>query len=210
MKKRLIIVGSLFITLMILIFNVSWASFAEYDDETAREETENLLKEQEKNNEKIEIKSNNNYLANISVEKYNITPEFDKQIQEYKIDEKVKESTIEIKAETEDKRASINGTGSIELKKGENKIRIDVTSERGAVRTYFINVEANNEKNDISKNENKEIDNEKIKENENIELISQKQFTGNKNIVIIVITMIFIILIAIIYFLKKIHKKSKH
>lgn len=211
MKIRKIV--SILLFVIIINSNISLASFAEYDDETAKKETEKIIEEQEKEHVQSENKSNNNYLKSLSVEKYELTPEFDKQIQEYKIDGNVGESVIDIKAQTEDERAGINGTGSVELKKGENKIRIDVTSERGTVRTYFLEVNYNDEKNEILRNENKEnarIENNKTEKDEKIPMVDSKEYDINQNMIIIVIMIIVFFIIFIIFLIKKLKKKSKH
>lgn len=102
-----------------------------------KEETTNTIKE--------ETKSSNNYLSSLTVGKGTLTPEFSKDVYQYKVnfDNSVnlfELSQIEIKAKAEDDKASIAGIGMVDLKEGENKIAVTVTSENGSVRTYTINI----------------------------------------------------------------------
>lgn len=112
--------------------------FAEYDDTTAEEENKKLEEEQQKN---FEIgKSTNNYLDNLQVEGYELTPEFEKQTLEYTLNKEVEQETIQITATANDTKASIEGIGKVALKIGENLCRVDVVAESGTVRTYIIKV----------------------------------------------------------------------
>ena len=81
--------------------------------------------------------SSNNYLKSLKVNVGTITPEFDREILEYTIND-VDENDIEIIGEAEDERAIISGTGTIALTEGENIINITVTAESLAVRTYKL------------------------------------------------------------------------
>lgn len=115
--------------------------FLSYSEENQKREKEELEKaeEQEKNAQTV-IKSTDNYLKNLEVDGYSLTPEFDKQTVNYEIKEDVQADFLEIKAETDDERASISGIGKVALNSGENNLKIEVTAESGTVRTYFIKV----------------------------------------------------------------------
>lgn len=132
----------LIITILILVLsqNIIYASMADYTDEQA---DQNMKKEQEEwkqeQEEKIN-KSSNNYLKELSVYGYEITPKFDKQTINYEIVQEINDDYLEIKAETDDGKASVLGIGKTQLNSGENNLRIDVTAENGTVRTYFIKV----------------------------------------------------------------------
>ena len=120
--------------------NVIFASMADYTDEQA---DENLEQEQvEFKQEQVERinKSSNNYLKALSVKGYEISPNFDKQIINYEIAQEITDDNLEIKAEADDEKASVLGSGKVILNSGENNIKIDVTAENGTVRTYFIKV----------------------------------------------------------------------
>lgn len=148
--KKINIIG---ITILIILF--VWActtkvfadpnsskGFLSYSEEDQRREVEELEKanEQEKDDTPVEVKSTNNYLKNLEVIGYELTPEFDKQTINYEITNEVDEDYIEINAQLDDEKATISGTGKIALNSGENNLKIEVTSERGTVRTYFIKV----------------------------------------------------------------------
>lgn len=116
--------------------------FLSYNEEDQKREVEELekAKEQEKDSTQVEVKSTNNYLKNLEVTGYKITPEFDKQTINYEITNEVDEDYIEINAQVDDEKATISGTGKVALNSGENNLKIEVTSESGTVRTYFIKV----------------------------------------------------------------------
>lgn len=114
------------------------ASFADFTDEEADKQVQEQLKEQEKEHNVTQVKSSNNYLKNLSVKGYQITPEFDKQTINYEIKEEINEDYLEINAEIDDGKASVSGIGKVQLNSGENNLKIDVTAENGSLRTYFI------------------------------------------------------------------------
>ncbi len=124
----------------ILFQNVSNANMADFTDEQAdnnlKHEQEEFKKEQEQNIDK----SSNNYLKNISIKGYDISPVFDKQIINYEVSKDVSDESIEIEVETDDEKATVIGTGKITLNSGENNLEIKVTAENGMTRTYFIKV----------------------------------------------------------------------
>ena len=140
--KKLIYKTMLIIVMILMLFsqNMSFATMADYTDEQADKKLEQEQKEWKQEQEEKIGKSSNNYLKNLSVENYSITPEFDKQTINYEIKEEITDDSITIKAETDDEKASVSGTGKITLNSGENNIEIEVTAENGMVRTYFIKV----------------------------------------------------------------------
>lgn len=91
-------------------------------------------------------KSTNNNLKSLSVEGYNLSPEFNKDTLEYTTELPADATKIEINASKEDSYASITGTGEKEVQEGENRFEIVVTSETGSSKTYVIiaNVKDNN------------------------------------------------------------------
>ena len=154
----------------------AFAGMADWDDKTADEDSKNLLQEQEKEHSEMENKSSNNYLESLKVEGHEFT--FNKQTINYDIGE-VEEKTINIEAILEDEKATVNGAGKVELKEGENDIRVDVISESGTTRTYHIKAvyKSNNKTEDVNSNvitnnevnaETKINDEEQIKEDNNI------------------------------------------
>ena len=151
--------------MLILSQDVIYASMADYTDEQAdknlKQEQEEWKKEQQ---ERIN-KSSNNYLKSLSVKKYSIAPDFDKQTINYEISAEISDDYIEIEAETDDEKSSVSGIGKIGLSSGENNLKVDVTAENGTVRSYFIKVIKTVTKNNIRLNDLK------LKtENNNIEI----------------------------------------
>lgn len=209
-KKHIeIFIITVLIGLIIGMFQTSFASFADFDDATAAEQTQNLLEQQEKEQEESIGKSTNNYLSNLEVKGYKISPEFEKQTQEYSISDEINENEIEITAVADDSRATIQGTGKVTLNAGENKIRVDVTAENGTVRTYFINVLKTGE-NNISNTSN--VNQE---ENINTSAIAQEnkntsEDTSNKNNIIIIAVIVIVIIILLILSNKSSGKRKKH
>ena len=134
------IIIMIFVSIVILTQNIVYASMADYDDETADKIMEQEKEEWNTKHEEVINKSSNNYLKNLSIENYEITPKFDKQIINYEVEKEVVENTIEVKAEADDEKATVSGIGNITLNSGENIITIDVTAENGTVRSYYIKV----------------------------------------------------------------------
>lgn len=83
-------------------------------------------------------KSNNNNLKSLSVEGYQISPSFNKDKTNYTLDLPASVTKIKVNAQKENSYAKVNGSGEIEVKEGENKIEVVVTSETGSKKTYTI------------------------------------------------------------------------
>ena len=80
----------------------------------------------------------NNYLSRLSLSDGNIT--FDKNTTEYTVNVSSTLKQITVSAIAESDKAKVKGSGTVELAEGSNEIRIDVTAENGAVRSYIITV----------------------------------------------------------------------
>lgn len=145
--KKLALITSLII--IILINSIAFAAFADFDDETADKETEQLIENQQKTENENKGKSTNNYLNLLTVKGYEIEPKFDKQTQEYKITEEVDTDEIILEAKADNDKSTVSGNGKVKLQSGENNIRIDVQSESGSVRTYFLKVMKKVKKEDL-------------------------------------------------------------
>lgn len=163
--------------------------FADYDDITAAEENEKLIEEQER--EINDIKSTNNYLENLQVEGYTISPEFEKQTMEYTLTEQVEVEEINIIAIASDEKALIEGVGITKLKTGKHQYRIDVTAESGTVRTYIINIEKTEKTENTEKSDN-------IIENSTQEVIQYENTTVNSYTPIYLIFAIVVIVCIIL------------
>lgn len=83
--------------------------------------------------------SKNNYLSSLAVENYQISPSFNKDTLEYSLELPYNVTSINVIANKEDSKASVNGAGTKELSLGANKIEIKVTAQNGSTRTYIIN-----------------------------------------------------------------------
>ena len=82
--------------------------------------------------------SKNNYLSKLEIEDYELTPEFDKDTLDYKVELEPGTEKINITASLEDKSASVKGIGEVEITEGTNTIKVVVTAENGNERTYKI------------------------------------------------------------------------
>lgn len=86
---------------------------------------------------KKEYSSDNN-LSILEVEGYKITPEFNKDVTEYKLTVDEKQEKINIKAKASHEKASVSGTGEKNISSGENTIEVRVTAENGNEKIYKI------------------------------------------------------------------------
>lgn len=100
--------------------------------------------------------SKNNYLKDLSVEGYEISPSFNKDTLEYTVELDSTVESIRVNANVEDSTANLIGAGDIAVVEGSNTIEIVVTAQNGNTRNYKIianvkevnpiNVEVNNKK----------------------------------------------------------------
>lgn len=204
--KKIFIVGIItYILIALTCYCV--AGFADFDDEAARKETEELIKEQEKASDEKQIieKSDNNYLLSMSVEGHEIAPQFNKKILEYKIEDTVSEEEIKINVTLDDERAKVSGDGVVKLEQGENKLKIDVTSEKGTVRTYIVLLNCNKEEN----TEKTEVTNANTEVNQNNNQIENEKKQNNSVLIICIIGLVLLVIITFIVKNKKIYKKGK-
>ena len=142
MKKFKFKIFTIIITIAIILGNIRVTTnamgFADYDDATADAEAKKQLEEQEKEQKENIGKSKNNYLEELSIKGYKLTPNFDKQTIDYVIEDEISAESLEINAKAEDEKAKISGNGVVKLQSGENEMLIEVTAESGTVRTYSI------------------------------------------------------------------------
>lgn len=91
-------------------------------------------------------KSSNNDLKSMSVEGYEISPAFDKDVNEYSVTVPSTVEKINIVAKKADSYSSLEGTGEKTVEEGVNTFEIVVTSETGVSNTYklTVNVEDQN------------------------------------------------------------------
>ena len=214
MKKivKIIIISFMVISLT-LISNTAMASFAEWDDKTADQRRNEEIKEQEEEDKENSGKSSNNFLKSLSIDGMELTPEFDKQTVDYKITKEVDADEIEVKAEAEDTRATVNGIGIIKLQVGENTINIEVVAENKIARTYKIKLTKSGT--DTSIGENQEVND--IEEKDPMTFNTTKNNTNsgtseesNNMKTYIAIACILIILIMLYVFTTSKKGKGKH
>ena len=82
--------------------------------------------------------SSDNTLSSLSIDGYEITPKFNKDTLEYKLEVDEDVEKITIKGKTTDDKAEISGIGEKALTEGENKIEVKVTAENGNEKIYKI------------------------------------------------------------------------
>lgn len=116
------------------------------------------------------IYNKNNYLSNLSIEGYELTPDFDKETLEYSVTLEPGTENIVVNASVEDKTASVKGIGEVSVTEGINTINIVVTAENGNERTYKI-LATVEEKDPI----NVEID------GKNYTVVKKRELIGNKD-----------------------------
>lgn len=116
------------------------------NNNTSNNNTTNKKTSSNTNNKKKETKkSDNNYLSSITLSDGNIT--FDKDVLTYDVIVDYETTTIEIKANVEDDKATITGDGKHTLNVGSNVIKITIKAEDESERTYTLNI--NREEKDI-------------------------------------------------------------
>ena len=158
------------------------SGYADFTEEEAAEQAKRY-EESKKNTTADSLigKSSDNYLKSLSVEGYNLTPEFNRQQDTYTI--YVKDDSINsfnVFAEPDNDTAKIEDIGNVTVSTEQRIINIKVTAENGDLKVYTINVE--NEEN--NKTEGK----------------TNAKF-------IIIASIIIIIIIVIMVAIKKISKK---
>lgn len=198
MKSKLSIFFIILITL-VSIMNISFAETGRlvdipvppnssgYADFTEKEAADRAREYEESKNNAVTAdyfvgKSSDNYLKSLNVEGYELSPEFNRQMDTYTIyvkDDSI--NTFNVTAEPDNENAKIEGTGTITVSQEERLINIKVTAENGDLKVYTINIE--NESN------------------------KPKAVDGNINMNYIIIIAIIILLVAVIAIIIK--KKNK-
>lgn len=85
--------------------------------------------------------SKDNDLKSLSVEGFELTPAFSKDITEYTVTVPEDTKEITINAAENDSAASVTGTGTFEVTQGTNTFPIVVRAENGSEKTYTITVD---------------------------------------------------------------------
>ncbi len=129
------------------------------------------------------VKSNDNYLTNLTINNGSIN--FDKDVFEYEVEVENDIESISIGATPSDKLATVSGTGDFALSVGENVFKVNVTSENGDIREYSLYV------------------NRKEKQEEDIKIVKKK---NNKVFILLGVLFCVFLLILFIILFKKIRK----
>lgn len=85
--------------------------------------------------------SKDNSLKSLSVEGYEITPEFNKDTLEYKVTVPSDVNSVNIIATKSDSKATVTGDKEHEVVEGSNRFEIVVTAENGSEKKYVLTVE---------------------------------------------------------------------
>lgn len=153
---------TIFITILICVMSFTSIVFAEtgrlvdipvppnstgYADFTEEEAAEREKEYEENNNNTVTAdyyvgKSSDNYLKSLSIEGYNLYPEFNRQNETYTIyvkDDSI--NTFNVTAEPNNENAKIEGIGNVSVSQEQKIINIKVTAENGDLKVYTINIE---------------------------------------------------------------------
>ena len=84
--------------------------------------------------------SKDNNLKSLSVDGFEISPAFSKDVTDYTVEVPETIEKITVNASVNDSRASVRGTGEVEVSEGNNKIEVVVTAQNGSTKTYTIEV----------------------------------------------------------------------
>ncbi len=161
------------------------SGYADFTEEEAAEQEK--VYEESKNNitaDSLVGKSSDNYLKSLSVEGYELSPEFNRQQDTYTIyvkDDSV--NTFNVLAEPDNETAKIEGIGNVTVSADERIINIKVTAENGDLKVYTIKVENEDAKNSGENN--------------------------YRNNIIIVVAVAIIILIILVIVLRKKNRRGK-
>ena len=137
MKKYI----TVYILTIFLIFSLSTTVFA---NEINQEEITKIAESSSTNTVKDPTDSNY-YLKSLTIEGYDMYPEFNKNTNQYYVSVPTSVSSLEINAEPEVDKASVKITGNSKLAKTENNITIDVTAKNKEIKRYTITVTKSND-----------------------------------------------------------------
>ena len=98
--------------------------------------------------------SPNNKLASLLVEGYNISPSFNADTSTYDLIVDSSVSSVKVNAGSVDSKASVSGTGTINLSQANTQVSIEVRAENGTTRKYVINIVKKNGGGNSSNNSN--------------------------------------------------------
>lgn len=82
----------------------------------------------------------NNYLKELKVSEYTLSPAFDAEVTEYALTVEKSVKSVKISAKTVAGTSTVEGMGNVKLQKGLNTITLSCKSQEGMVRTYTIHI----------------------------------------------------------------------
>lgn len=85
-----------------------------------------------------EIKSSDSALASLGVSEGKLSPEFKASTTSYTLNLPEGTKSINVSAKAKDGKASVSGSGKVEVKEGDNAINVTVTAEDGSTTVYTI------------------------------------------------------------------------
>ena len=77
-------------------------------------------------------------LASLEVEGLTLSPEFNSDTTNYSVEAEAGTTSVTVNAKASDSKASITGTGDVEIHEGANTINVVVEAENGSTKTYTI------------------------------------------------------------------------
>ncbi|MEG0842084.1 MAG: cadherin-like beta sandwich domain-containing protein [Erysipelotrichaceae bacterium] len=87
---------------------------------------------------KADPRSKDNNLSSLSIDQGKLTPDFNAETTSYSVNLPPKTTSLTIDAKAADEKASVKGTGKVEVKPGDNQIEVVCTSEYGTDKVYTI------------------------------------------------------------------------
>ena len=88
----------------------------------------------------IATKSNNNNLNALSISGVSLNPAFNSSITTYNSTVENSVSSVTVSATKAHDKATVTGTGKVDLKVGSNTIKVEVTAEDGSKKTYTVTI----------------------------------------------------------------------
>ena len=144
-KLTKISIKVLIIFLLLIVINIcNKVSYAENETNSSNANTSNTTSTSNTTNSTSTTTSTGKKSSNANLKNLGIKPHdfsgFKPGTTTYNVTVPSDTETIEVYATAQNAKATITGTGTKELKKGENNIDIVVTAENGNTKTYTINV----------------------------------------------------------------------
>lgn len=84
--------------------------------------------------------SSDNNLSSLSIDGFDLLPEFNKNTLEYSVTTLPTTTSVKVNAKLSDNKAKLTGTGDVNVIEGTNEVKVVVTAENGTSKTYVINV----------------------------------------------------------------------